>query len=209
MIGVVGAVKQYTLDGDSRMAMYLTHAQYPARAMNIVVRSDTDPVSLTAAVKGVIAAIDPDLPMYRVKTLAQRVDESLARRRFAVWLLGVFAAIALVLSALGIYGVMSYLVGQGARELGIRLALGATPRQVRALIVRGGMMVTGLGVAAGLAGALAVTRFMQSLLYGVDAVDPPTFVAIPSLLTLVALVASYVPAWRASRIDPVVCLRSE
>lgn len=141
--------------------------------------------------------------------MERRVDESVARRRFAMWLLGLFATIALALSAIGTYGVMSYLVNQGTREFGIRLALGATPRGVLALIIRGGMMAAGAGVALGIAGALALSRFMQSLLFGIAAVDPLTFVLIPGLLVLIAFVASYLPARRASRIDPVLCLRGE
>lgn len=209
VVGVVGDVKQYALDGDSRIAMHLPHSQYPVRAMNVVVRSKTDPAALTAAIKNVVAQIDPDLPIYRVKMMERRVDESLARRRFAMWLLGLFATIALTLSAIGTYGVMSYLVNQGTRELGIRLALGATPRGVLALIIRGGMRAAGAGVALGIAGALALSRFMQSLLFGVAAVDPLTFVVIPGLLVLIAFVASYLPARRASLIDPVLCLRGE
>jgi predicted permease len=209
VVGVVGNVKQYTLDGDSRMAMYLAHTQYPVRAMNLVVRSAQDPASLAVAVRQVLRDIDADLPVYRVRTMAQRVDESLARRRFAVVLLGLFAAIALGLASLGIYGVMAYLVAQGTRELGIRLALGATPREVRRLIISGGMTVALAGIAVGLAAAWMVSGVMRALLFGVDARDPITFVAIPVLLAGVALLACYLPARRAMRIDPAVCLRAE
>ena len=209
IVGVAGRVKQYTLDGDSRIAMYFPHTQFPVRGMNLVLRSDLDPASLTSAVKGAIAEIDPDLPMYRVRTMDQRVDESLARRRFAMLLLTLFAALALGLAAVGIYGVMAYLVSQGARDLGIRLALGASPREVLLLIVRGGMTTAIAGVVIGVAGAMLAAGFMRSLLFGVEPLDPVTFSAIPALLTLVALAASYLPARRAARIDPVVCLRSE
>jgi predicted permease len=209
VVGVAGNVKQYTLDGESRMAMYLPHTQVPARGMNIVLRSDVDATSLTSAVKGVIAGIDPDLPVYRVKTMAARVDESLARRRFAMLLLGIFASIALLLSAIGIYGVVNYLVSQGTRELGIRLALGAAPRELLRMIIRGGMLVALSGVALGVIGAGVLSRFMKSMLFGVSATDPPTFVVIPALLAAVCLAASYLPARRASRIDPASCLRAE
>ena len=209
VVGVVGNVKQYTLDGDSRMAMYLAHAQYPVRGMNLVLRSEQPPASVTAAVRQALREIDPDLPVYRVRTMEQRVDESLARRRFAMVLLGLFAAIALGLASLGIYGVMAYLVAQGTRELGIRLALGATPREVSQLIVRSGMTVAIVGIALGLIGAWMVSGLMRTLLFGIDARDPMTFAAIPVLLAGVALAACYLPARRAMRIDPAVCLRSE
>ena len=209
VIGVVGAVKQYTLDADSRIAMHFPLTQTPVRGMNVVLRSHQDPETLTAAVRAELKAIDPDLPMYRVRTMAARVEESLARRRFAMLLLSVFAAVALGLAAIGIYGVMSYLVHQGTRELGIRLALGATPRGITRLIVGAGLQVALAGVGLGLVGAWVLTRFMQSLLFGVEATDPITFAIIPIVLVAVSLVACYLPARRATRIDPVVCLRSE
>jgi ABC-type antimicrobial peptide transport system permease subunit len=174
-----------------------------------VLRSQQDPETLTAAVRAELKAIDPDLPMYRVRTMEARVEESLARRRFAMLLLSVFAAVALGLAAIGVYGVMSYLVHQGTRELGIRLALGASPRGIMRLIVGSGLHIALLGVGLGLAGAWMLTRFMQSLLFGVDATDPLTFAVIPVVLAAVTLVACYLPARRATRIDPVVCLRSE
>jgi predicted permease len=209
VVGVVGAVKQYTLDADSRIAMHFPVTQSPVRGMNVVLSSRQDPETLTAAVRAELKAIDPDLPMYRVRTMEARVGESLARRRFAMLLLSVFAALALALAAIGVYGVMSYLVNQGSRELGIRLALGATPHGISRLILGSGLQIALLGVGAGVAGAWALTRFMQSLLFGVDATDPVTFIVIPLVLAAVTLLASYLPARRATRIDPVVCLRSE
>ena len=147
--------------------------------------------------------------MYGVRTMAERVDESLARRRFSMLLLTLFAGLALGLASIGIYGVLAYLVSQGTREIGIRLALGATPRRILVLIVRHGMSVALAGVALGVAGAFVLTRFMRTLLFGVTASDPLTFAAIAGLLTLVALFASYLPARRAARIDPMMSLRSE
>ena len=209
VIGIVGRVKQYTLDGESRIAMYFPQTQVIGRGMNVVLRTDGDPAALTAAVRGEIRALDPDLPIYNVRTMAQRVDESLARRRFSMLLLTLFAALALGLAAIGIYGVIAYLVAQGTRELGIRMALGATPRGILLMIVRHGLAVALVGVGIGLAGAFALTRFMSSQLFGVAAVDPPTFLAVSLLLTGVAVAASYVPARRAAAIDPMVSLRSE
>ncbi|HEX6975542.1 MAG TPA: ABC transporter permease, partial [Vicinamibacterales bacterium] len=164
VVGVVGRIKQDALDTESRMAVYFPHQQVPARAMNIVVRTPSDPAALASAVRREIHAIDPDLPIYNVRTMTARVDESLARRRFAMLLLTVFAALALGLAAVGIYGVIAYLVNQGARELGIRLALGATPGGILLLIVRQGVAVSAAGIGVGVAAAFAMTRFMESLL---------------------------------------------
>ncbi len=209
VVGIVGRIKQYTLDSDSRIAFYLPQTQHVARAMNVVVRSGIDSTALVSAVKQEIHGLDGDLPLYNVRTMTERVDESLARRRFSMLLLVVFACLALVLATIGVYGVMAYLVSQGTREIGIRMALGATPEGILSLVVRKGMILALSGVAIGLAGAFALTRLMQSLLFGVDATDPLTFVAISGLLTLIALIASYIPAQRAARIDPAVSLRYE
>jgi predicted permease len=209
VVGVVGRIKQDTLDSDSRIAMYLPHTQVSVRAMNVVVRSQTDPATLTAAVRRLIRELDPDLPVYGVRTMEERVGESLARRRFSMLLLTLFAALALGLATIGVYGVMRYLVSQGTRELGIRIALGATPRGISLLIVRQGLAIGALGVTLGLGAAFALTRFVRSLLFGIEAADPLTFAAVPLLLGLIAVIASYVPARRAARIDPMVSLRSE
>jgi ABC-type antimicrobial peptide transport system permease subunit len=141
--------------------------------------------------------------------MQERFDNSLARRRFTMLVLGTFAAISLVLAVIGIYGLIAYLVGQGSREVGIRLALGATPANIKTLIVRGAMTLAICGVGIGIIGALAASRLMQSLLFGVGANDLLTFVAVPSLLASIAFVASYIPARRASRIDPSISLRCE
>jgi len=209
VIGVVGGIKQDALDSDSRMAMYLAHTQYGSRAMNVVVRSGSDPAGVAAAARQQIRELDPDLPVYNVRTMSDRVDESLARRRFSMLLLSIFAALASGLAAIGIYGVVAYFVSQGTRELGIRMALGATPGGIRALVVRQALAIVGTGVAIGVAGALTVARLMRSLLFGVSVTDPMTFASIPMLLALVALMASYVPARRAARIDPMLALRHE
>ena len=209
VVGVVGRVKQYTLDSDSRIAFYLPQTQYVTRAMNVVMRSSSDPAALAGAVKQQIHELNPDLPLYNVSTMQERFDTSLARRRFTMLVLGTFAAISLGLAVIGIYGLIAYLVGQGSREVGIRLALGATPANIVMLIVRGGMMLAFWGVGLGIGGALVVSRLMRSLLFGVGVVDVVTFVTVPTLLALFAFLASYIPARRASRIDPSVSLRSE
>jgi len=209
IIGVVSGVKQDALDADSRIAYYRFQGQTPSRAMNVVVRSVTEPTGLAAAVTRQIRSLDPDLPIYRMRTMEERVEASLAERRFSMLLLTLFAVLALGLAAIGIYGVMAYLVSQGTRELGIRLALGAAPRDLLLLVVRQGMSVAVAGMVLGLAGAFVLTRFMRTLLFGVQASDPATFAAIAATLTLVALVACYVPGRRAARIDPIVSLRTE
>ena len=209
VVGVVGRVKQYTLDSDSRIALYLPQTQYPTRAMNIVLRSAADPAALAPAVKQQIHELDSDLPLYNVRTMNQRLDESLAQRRFAMLLLTLFAGVALALAVIGTYGVMSYLVNQGTREIGIRIAMGATHRAIERLIVWKGLALALCGVAIGTTGAFAVSRLMRSLLFGVTPFDPFTFVAISLLLTLVALLASYIPARRVAQIDPIVALRDE
>ena len=209
VIGVAGRVKQDSLDGDPRMAYYRYQGQTPSRAMTVVIRGASDPAGLAGAVTGQIRELDPDLPIYKMRTMSERVNESLAERRFSMLLLTVFAALALGLAAMGIYSVMAYLVAQGTRELGIRLALGASPADLRTLVVRQGMSVALAGVALGLIGAFVLTRFMRALLFGVRETDPLTFVAIAFGLTVVALLASYVPARRASRVDPIVSLRTE
>jgi predicted permease len=209
VVGVVGRVKQYTLDADSRIALYRPQTQYPTGTMNVVLRTGADPAALTSAVKQTIRALDSDLPLYNVRTMEQRMEESLARRRFAMLLLALFACVALALATIGTYGVMAYLVNQGTREIGIRMALGATQMGIVRLVVWKGMALALSGVAVGLAGAFALSRLMRSLLFGVSPADPLTFVAISLLLALVTLLASYVQAHRAAHIDPIVSLRYE
>jgi predicted permease len=209
VVGVAGRINQYTLDSDSRMAYYLPQTQYVTRAMNVVMRANSDPVALAPAVKQQLHELNPDLPLYNVSTMQQRFDNSLARRRFTMLVLGIFAMISLGLASIGIYGLIAYLVGQGNREVGIRLALGASPANIRALIVRGGMTLAFWGIAIGIGGAFVVSRLMRSLLFGVGATDVVTFIAVPTVLASIAFLASYIPALRASRIDPSISLRCE
>jgi predicted permease len=211
VIGVTGRVRQYTLDGvEPRIAMYHWHRQRPARALNVVIRGETaDAAAFAPAIRQAVKAIDADLPIYNVKTMEGRVGESVARRKFAMTLLVLFAVLAFGLAGIGTYGVLAYLVSQGTREIGIRMALGATPGRVAGMVVRGGMATAGVGIVIGVAAALVLTRFMQSLLFGVEATDPVTFGAITVLLALMSLVATYVPARRAARIDPLISLRGE
>jgi predicted permease len=208
VVGVVGRIKQETLDSDSRVAFYMPHSQYISRLLNLVVRTTADPASLTSAVNHELHEIDHDLPLYGVVTMDQRVADSLARRRFTAILLTLFGGFALTLATIGIYGVMAYLVNQGTREIGIRMALGATQPTVLRLIVKQGMILSLTGVGIGVVAAFAFGRLVSGLLYGVKSTDPLTFILVAVLLTIVALIASYIPARRATRIDPMVCLRS-
>lgn len=207
VVGVVGRIKQEKLDSDSRMALYFPHSQYISRLFNLVVRTTTDPASLTSAVNHELHEVDGDLPLYGVVTMDQRIADSLARRRFTAVLLALFAGFALILAAIGIYGVMAYLVNQGTREIGIRMALGATQPSVLKLVVKQGMTLAFTGVAIGMVAAFAFARLVSGLLYGVTSNDPLTFTLVAVLLSIVALIASYIPARRAARIDPMVCLR--
>jgi putative ABC transport system permease protein len=175
----------------------------------LVLRINQEPSQMASAVRKEIAALDSGVPTYQVATMDQLLSASVAAQRFNLFLLVLFAALALGLAAVGIYGVLAFGVGRRTREIGIRLALGARPRDVLRLVVRQGMQPVIAGVLVGTAGALALTRVMASLLYSVSPTDPATFVAVPVLLTMVAWIACYVPARRAMRIDPTVALRVE
>jgi predicted permease len=209
VVGVVGRVKHESLDSDSRIAFYLPQMQYATPELTVVLRTESDRAALSPMVKSALRKIDPDLPMYSVRTMSERVEESLARRKFSMLLLGLFAGLALALATIGIYSVMAYLVSQGTREIGIRMALGATQREIHKLVVIHGMTLAVTGGAIGLAAAFLLARLMSSLLFGVKASDPLTYGAISLLLTLVALLATYIPAKRAARVDPMLCLRAE
>jgi predicted permease len=209
VVGVVGRVKQYMLDADGRIACYQPQTQSPSRAMFVAVKSQGDLAAVASAVKTVIHDVDPDLPVYHVRPMATWLDQSLARRRFSMVLLTLFALLALALAAVGIYGVMAYLVSQGAREIGIRIALGATPGAVVGMIVRHGMSVALAGASAGIVAALALSRLIDSLLFGVRGTDPLTFAVVAIVLLAISFMACYVPARRAARIDPMAALRAE
>jgi predicted permease len=209
IVGVAGRVKQYALDADSRIAIYFPQTQAPLREMNVVVRSAADARTLTQAVRSQIHALDSDLPLYQVRTMEQRVEESLARRRFSLVLLGLFAALALGLAAIGVYGVMAFLVNQATREIGIRIALGATSGGIIALVLRRAMTLALPGIAAGLAAAIPLARLLRTMLFEVRESDSLTFAAASIALAGIALLASYLPARRASRIDPLLSLQPE
>jgi predicted permease len=209
IVGVVGVVKEYGLDTDTRMVVYWPHAQRPVGSMYVVARAASDPASTTTAIIHLVNAINPDVPVYDIATMEQRVQDSMARQRFAMTMLGGFAGFAMILAAIGIYGVMSFLVTQGTADIAIRMALGARRASILALVFQQGMRLALVGVILGLAGALGLTRMMSSLLFGVTPTDPFTFLSVLSLLLFVALCACLFPAGRAMRIDPMVALRTE
>jgi putative ABC transport system permease protein len=209
VIGIVGDVRYSGLGEEPDPLVYVPHAQNAWSSMALVARSSADPSGAVAGIRRLVRELDPDLAVADVRTMPEVLDESLASPRFTTLLLSIFAAIALVLAAIGLYGIISYSVAQRTRELGIRLALGADAPHVRALVLRQGMTLTAAGLVIGLVGATAMSRVLSSLLYEVSTTDPPTFVAISALLATVALIATYVPARRATRVDPVVALRAE
>ena len=209
IVGVVGDVRHGDLTTEPDMEVYLPMDQNPFPTAVLVLRTGADPESLTSGVREAVRAVDPSLPVYRVQTLDQVVGDALADQRFSAALLGVFAGLALVLASLGVYGVLSYAVSQRTRELGLRMALGAPRERVLRQVIGEGMVLVAIGVAAGTAGAFAASRLLGSLLYEVGTADPLTYAAVPALLVLVGLVAVWLPARRATRVEPVVALRTE
>ncbi len=209
VIGVVGDVKHQGLDRDVTPQAYVPYLQFAMPSTAIVVRTTGNPLRLAAAVRNQALAIDREVPVYEVQTMDERLTASISSRRFNLLLLGVFALLALALAAVGVYGVIAYVVTQRTQEVGIRIALGAQRSDVLRLFIWQGMTSVVIGVALGLAGAWALTRVMASLLFSVSATDPATFAGVALLLTVVALLACYLPARRASRVDPMVALRYE
>jgi putative ABC transport system permease protein len=212
IVGVVGDVKQTSLTVSQTNAVYMTTEQWRLfvdRALWLVVRASGEPAELAPAIRQAIWSVDKDQPIVRVATMDQRLASSAAERRFALILFEAFGFVAVVLVAVGLYGVLSASVTERTREIGVRLALGAQRRDVLYLILRQGLMLTLTGVGLGLLASWAVTRLLTTLLYGVSATDPLVFGSVGSLLTVVALLACYVPARRAMKVDPLVILRYE
>ena len=205
IVGVVGTVKQYGLDVDGRIVVY----RPSPNASYQVARTSGDPAIVARAMVKRMHELDPSLTVFDVRSMSDRMSASMARQRFAMTMLGVFAAFALVLAVIGVYGVMSNLVAQGSHEIGVRMALGAERRGILLMVLRQGTTLTVAGVVAGLLGAIALTRVMASLLFGVSATDVMTFSMVPLILIATAMLATYIPALRATRVDPTVALREE
>ncbi len=210
VIGVVGRVKMESLSDDSnRVQGYFSFSQIPVTGMTVVIKGNGDPNQLIASARSQVKAVDPDQPIYNIRTMDEIHGEAVAPQRLNLMLLSIFAGIAFVLAMVGIYGVMSYAVTQRTHEIGIRMAIGAQPRDVFRMILGQGMMLTIIGMVAGLLGAFGLTRLMATMLFGVKPTDPATFAGVALLLTAVALVACYIPGRRATKVDPVDSLRYE
>jgi putative ABC transport system permease protein len=207
IVGVVGHVKNYGVDQDSRVEVYLPYDQSPVGGATLIVRAEKDPSALAAGLREAVKAVDPEVPVYSIRTLSELVSDRTAQRRLAVMLITVFAAVALLLAAVGIYGVMSYAVAQRTQEIGIRMALGAEGHDILRMVLRHGSLMAVTGVMLGMVAALGLARLITSLLFQVSATDPPTFSVVPVVLIAVALLACYIPARRATRVDPLVALR--
>jgi putative ABC transport system permease protein len=209
IVGVVGDTKHLGLDTENEVMAYWPHPELASSSMTIVIRTQGDAKSIAGAARNVIHNLDPDQPIGDVSTMEQLLSRSIARSRFNTTLLSVFSIVALVMAAVGIYGVMSYSVVQRTHEIGLRMALGAQQRDVLKLIVKQGFTLGLIGVAAGLVVAFGLTRIISTLLFEVTATDPRTFAAVALGLFLVTLVACYLPARRATKVDPLVALRYE
>ena len=209
VVGVVGHTSHEGLDAQRRVQMYFPLEQVAVNSMSFIIRTSGDPNALLPSVKAAVRAIDADLPFSRVTTMEALVEQSTGPRRFSMLLLGLFSLVAVGLASIGLYGVMSYNVTQRSRELGVRLALGAATRDLLGLVLRQGMRLVLLGVAVGLVAALAATRLLRSMLFNVSSTDPVTFILIALLLLGVSLLAIWIPARRATKVDPIIALRAE
>ena len=209
IVGVVGDVRHYGLNQAPTMQAYIPFAQNPASAVDLLIRSTIEPATLTAAVREQVRAIDKDQPVYGIAPLGNLISQALARHRFTMLLLTGFAAVALAMAAVGVYGLISYAVGQRTREIGVRVALGASRSNIVGMVMRQGVALAGVGVVAGLVASLWLTRSLETLLFEVEPTDPAVFVILSSLLLAIGLAASYFPARRATRVDPTVALRHD
>jgi putative ABC transport system permease protein len=208
-VGVVGDIRDWAWSEPKSGQLYLLQTQNPSRLMSLMVRSRVDRAQLTGAVRRAVESVDPDQPITDVKTMEDYLAVAFSQRRLNMSLLAFFAIVAALLAAIGIYGVMGYAVTQRSHEIGIRMALGAEPRDVLRMIVGDGMKLALLGLAIGLTASLLLMKYLESQLYGVKARDPLTFIGVAAGLALVALAACYFPARRATKVDPLVALRYE
>jgi putative ABC transport system permease protein len=209
IIGVVGDVRQYELREEHRPQVYFCYAQKSGIFATLVVRAAVDPMSLSEAVRAAVWKVDREQPVWKIRTIEFLIERDVAPDRFLMFLMSGFGVLALLLTALGTYGVISYAVTQRTREFGVRIALGATPARLFGLVLRHALLLALVGAAFGIGGALAGATLIRRLLYGVSPADPATLAAVTLLLTVVALLACYLPARRATRVDPLVALRYE
>jgi len=209
IVGVLADTRLYGLANPARLEIYVPFRQFAPNGMSLVVKSGMDPAALSSAIRGIVASIDSEQPIFRIATMQEVVNASVSTRRITLILLGLFSGLALVLAAIGIYGVISYSVAQRQKEIGIRTALGARRGDVLRLVLAQGGKISIAGILTGSAAAVGLTRLMRNLLYSVSAVDPATFVAVAFILALIAMVASYIPARRTLRVDPLIALRHE
>jgi putative ABC transport system permease protein len=208
-VGIVRDVKLAGLEAPSEPAYYIPASQAPLQDMTLLVRTTIDPLSLVGGVRGAVLSIDPNQPLSNVNTMKRIVDDSIAQRRLNMLLMGLFGGLAMLLSAVGIYGLLSQAVTQRTQEMGIRMALGAQVSDVLKLVLRQGMMLALAGEMIGLIAAFALTRVIRGLLFSVTPNDATTFVVVSGVLAVVALLACYLPARRATKVDPLVALRYE
>ncbi|HEV2122563.1 MAG TPA: FtsX-like permease family protein, partial [Chloroflexota bacterium] len=210
VIGVVGNVRHAGLANDwTRNQIYFPYGSRARGGISLVARTPMNPMAAASAIRQAIASVDPNLPVFQVRTMGEIYRQSLWEERLNGWLFGSFAVGAFVLAIVGVYGVMAHIVSQRTHEMGVRIALGASARQVSRIIIRRALVLALGGVAVGIVGALATTRLLAGMLYGVQPTDPVTFISVPLVLTTAALLASYLPARRATRVDPIVALRAE
>jgi putative ABC transport system permease protein len=209
IVGIVGSVRHRARGEEPRPEMFVPWSQSPAPRLNLAVRTQAEPASFGAALRRAVTAADAELPIFELRTMEERLYDSVAQPRFRTTLLGVFAALALAMAVVGLYAVLANAVAQRQREIGVRMALGAQQRDVLSLVVGQGMWLTLLGVGIGLTAALALSRVLRTLLFEVSPTDPMTFAAIPLILVSAALLACWLPAKRAAKVDPMVALRYE
>ena len=209
IVGVVADAKLYGLDAPIEPAIYVPHMQHPSDSMGLAVQTEGDPAAIASAVRREILKLDPEQPISSVRTMETVLSDSLMLRRVSMLMLAIFAALALTLAAVGIYGLTAYSVSRRTHEIGLRVALGASQAEILRLIVVRGLVISLIGAAIGLAAAFQLTRALSGMLYGVTATDPLVFAGVPLLLVAVSVIASYVPARKATRIDPLVALRYE